>query len=27
MNDLSRKAVIRPGDAIKVTTGRGVMAR
>ncbi len=27
MNDLSRKAVIRPGDEIKVTAGRGVMAR
>lgn len=27
MNDLSKKAVIRPGDTIKVTTGRAVMAR
>ncbi|HEY0591990.1 MAG TPA: LysM peptidoglycan-binding domain-containing protein, partial [Thermoanaerobaculia bacterium] len=27
MNDLSKKSVIRPGDTIKVTAGRAVMAR
>ncbi|HEU5162394.1 MAG TPA: transglycosylase SLT domain-containing protein [Thermoanaerobaculia bacterium] len=27
MNDLSRNAVLQPGDEIKIVTGRGVMAR